>query len=274
LNHPLLTLCALSITALLSLGKIAIAADAKITNVAFQGINAALTLRIFGSGFGLPPSGVPCMSCSTRFIEIGGRLGCTDNYNILSWSQTKIVLSGLQANPVISVVIKVTNPQNKTVGVLSTVIPNRIGLSSPKIESVTFAGRSKELKITITGFGFGTAPPGVPGESNLPFLSFIDQPFDLTQWQAGYVGCSNSDAVTLDYTSWSNTKIRISGFGPRYGRGPRGAKFWTVAPGDIVTIAVANSGTNGVKIGYSVVESAIPFGSPLGTGAVWAGQLP
>jgi hypothetical protein len=48
-----------------------------------------------------------------------------------------------------------------------------------------------------------------------------------------------------------------------------------VAPGDIVTIAVANSGTNGVKIGYnSFVESNILFGSPLGTGAVWAGQLP
>jgi hypothetical protein len=265
-------LCALTITALLSLGETAIAAGAKIANVAFRGTNAALEVTIFGSGFGLPPSGVPCTSCSTPFIQIGGRIGCFDSYNILSWSQTTISLSGLQANPNNSIVVKVTNPQNKTVGILAAVTPNQIGLSSPTIESVTFAGRGKNLKITITGSGFGRAPPGVPGESILPFLSFIDHPFDLTQWQAGYEGCGNGDAVALDYASWSNTKILISGFGRGYGREKTN---WTVAPGDIVTIAVANSGTDGVKIGYSYNPNiGASFGSPLGTGAVWGGELP
>jgi hypothetical protein len=125
--------------------------------------------------------------------------------------------------------------------------------------------------MTITGSGFGTAPLGVPGESVLPFLSFIDQPLDLAQWQAGYAGCGNVDAVTLDYTSWSNTKILISGFGREYGRGPRGRHKWTVSPGDLFTIAVANSGTDGPKMGYT--SNPTPFGGPLGTGAVGIGQV-
>jgi hypothetical protein len=266
----------MSITALLSLGEIAIAAGAKIASVTFQGTNAALGVTIFGSGFGFPPPGVPCTSCSTPFIQIGGRIGCFDSYNIVSWSQTTIVLSGLQANPNNTIVVTVTNPQNKTTGVLSTVTPSRIGLSLPKIGSVSFAGSGKTLQMTITGSGFGTAPLGVPSEFILPFFSFIDQPFDSSQWQAGYSGCGNADSVALDYASWSNTKILISGFGTKYGRGPHGQRNWTVATGDIIAIAVANSGTDGLKIGYSYTPSKIiiPFGSPLGTGAVWGGQLP
>jgi hypothetical protein len=273
LSHPLLLLSVLSITALLSLDDIAIAAGAKIARVAFQGTNAALKLTISGSGFGLAPPGVPCTSCSTPFIQMGGRIGCFDSYNIVFWSQETIILSGVQANPDNTILVAITNPQDKTVGTLSVVTPRTIGLSSPKIRSVTFAGSRKNLNMAIVGSGFGTAPPGVPGEFSFAFFSFIDLPLDSSQWQAGYAGCGTSDAVALDYALWSNTKILISGFGREYGRGPRTQhNKWIVTPGDLVAIAVANSGKNGLKIGYSSNPTA--FGSPLGTGAVWVGQLP
>jgi hypothetical protein len=203
---------------------------------------------------------------------MGGGIGCFDSYNIVSWKQTQIVLSGLQANRNIEIVVAVTNPQTRQVSALFTVTPNTIALTRPTIRSVTFAGSGKNLHMTITGSGFGTAPPGVPGEVISPFLSFIDRPFDSGQWQAGYAGCGNTDFVALDYAIWSDTMIVISGFGRQYGRGPLGQHRWTVAPGDLATIAVANSGTGGLEIGYT--SNPIKFGRPLGTGEFAIMQLP
>jgi hypothetical protein len=272
LNHPLLILCALSVTALLTLGNIAVAAGPNIASVAFEGTNAALTVTISGSGFGSAPPGVPCHSCSTPFIQMGGLIGCFDSYNIVSWTQTHIVLSGLQANPNIGISVVVTNPQTKQVAAAHAATPNTIALTPLTIGPVTFAGSGKVLRITITGSGFGTVPPGAIGDVNTSFFSFIDQPFSSAQWQAGYSGCGDTDAVTLDYASWSDTMIIIGGFGPKYGRGPGAQHKWTVASGDLVTIAVANSATDGLKMGYS--SNPTPFGSPLGTGELSIAQLP
>jgi hypothetical protein len=275
-NHRRLALCVLSVAALLSSQSIAFAAGATITGVAFQGTNAALTVTISGSGFGSAPAGVPCKSCATPFINIGGRIGCFDSYNILSWTGSQIVLSGLQANPKNQLLVSVTNPQDKTVGVQSTVTPQSITLTTPpQIATVTFSGSGRNLKMIITGSGFGAAPPGVPGEVDLPSFMFVDLPNTIAQWNAGYTGCGNDDGVTLDYASWSNTKIVISGFGSDYGKGPRSEHSWQVTSGDFVSITVANS-ASGLKIGYNL-ESAkpfLPFASPLGTGTVWVGILP
>jgi hypothetical protein len=273
-NHRRIALCALSVAALLTSRSIAVAASATIAGVAFQGTNAALTIIISGSGFGLAPPGIPCTSCTTPFINIGGRIGCFDNYNIVSWTDRRIVLSGLQANRDNQILVSVTNPQNKTVGVL-TVTSKSIQVTPTKIATVAFTGSGRNLHMTITGSGFGAAPPGVPGEGNLPFLLLTDLPYEAAQWNAGYIGCGNNDAVTLDYASWSDTKIVISGFGGEYGKGPSNVHFWRVTPGDIVAIAVANS-ANGLKIGYSFIapNTSIVFASPLGTGTVWAGHVP
>jgi len=274
-NHRRLALCALSVAALLTSQNIAIAAGATIARVVFQGTNAELTIIISGSGFGSAPPGIPCKSCTTPYIKIGGRIGCFDKYNIVSWTDSRIVLSGLQANPDNEILVSVTNPQNKTIGVLSAATSKSIRLTSTKIAAVAFAGSGRNLQMTITGSGFGAAPPGVPGEGDLPFFLFTDLPFDTVQWYAGYIGCGIS-TMGLDYASWSDTKIVISGFGSEYGKGPRSSRSWRVAPGDIVAIAVANSATDGLKIGYgfSAAKTFIPFASPLGTGALWAGPLP
>jgi hypothetical protein len=268
------TLCALSVAALLA-SQNAIAAGPTITGASFAGTNAALTLTISGGGFGSAPPGALCKSCTTLYINIGGRIGCFDKYNIVSWTDDRIVLSGLQANPGNQILISVTSTLYGTVTVLSTAINNSIRLALPKISTVTFVGSGRHLRMTITGSGFGATPPGIHSEGDLPFFLFTILPLNSAQWSAGYIGCGDTDAVSLDYASWSPTKIVISGFGEKYGKGPSSANHWQVFPGDIVTIAVANSATNGLKIGYSSnPPTYVPFVSPLGTGAVWSGQLP
>jgi hypothetical protein len=257
--------------AVLTWTSIAVAAGPNIANVTFGGTNADLTATISGRGFGSAPPGVPCKSCTTQFLNISGRIGCEDAYNIASWTDNRIILSGLQGNPGGNVLISVENPQNKTISVTGIAIPNSITMiPRPKIESVAFTGSGRSLKMTIRGFGFGAAPHKVPGEEDLPFFSFVDLPFDATaEWVAGYASCGTSAAVTLDYASWSPTRIAISGFGPEYGRGPRQHHNWTVSSGDIISIAVANSATNGLKMNYSFAVF-----SPLGTGTLWGGRLP
>lgn len=260
-------LCGISMVMLLTWAGIAVAGDATITNVTFAGTNADLTMVISGSGFGIAPSDVPCMSCTTRYLNITGHIGCKESYDIKTWTNTRITLNGLESSPGSNILITVTNPQNKTVGVFAKAVPKSIELISPKIDSVAFAESGKNLRMTITGHGFGGAPASGLGELNLPFFVFIDLPFDSTQWEAGYANCVVGDAVTLNYESWSDTQIAVAGFGASYGKGSRKSRKWTVMPGDVVAIGVANSATSGLNFDYDV-------NSPVGTGTVWGGQLP
>jgi hypothetical protein len=279
-NHWRFALRGLAMVGLLTWAGVAAAAGATIASVAFTGTNADLTITISGSGFGLAPPHVPCKSCATPYLNIGGRIGCSGAYNIASWTPSRIILSGFQGSPGGDVIISVENPQNKTISVKPTAIPSSITItSSPKIDSVVFTGSGRNLKMTISGSGFGTAPRNVPGDLDVPFFAFVDLPFDAGpwggaapgQWGAGYESssCGWSNSVTLRYASWSPTRIAISGFGPNYGRGPRNAHKWTVSPGDIVTIFVANSGTGGLALSYTFNVL-----SPLGTGTLWGGLLP
>jgi hypothetical protein len=245
---------------------IAVAAGPRIASVTFTGTNADLTITISGSGFGQAPLGVPCKSCATPYLNIGGRIGCSDAYNIASWKDQKIILRGFQGNPGGNVIVAVENPQNRSLGVFAAMIPTSVVVaSSPTIQSVVFSGSGRNLHLIIIGSGFGNTPPGVPGNQNSPFFAFIDHPFNLArQWVAGYTSCGGADAVTLKYASWSARRIVISGFGSNYGK-----ENWEVKPGDIVAIAIANSGTNGLKMSYNFAVY-----SPLGTGSLWVGPLP
>lgn len=263
------TLCGVALVLLLGWGNIASAAGSKITNITFTGTNAGLTIVISGSGFGSSPPGVPCKSCKTPYLQITGRIGCTDLYNIVSWKDDFITLNGLQANPGSNILVTVENPQNKTVGVFAKAVPKSIAIVSPTINSVAFGGSGETLRMTVTGTGFGATPPSLPAQTNLPFFVFIDRPFAPATWEAGYANCGFGDAVALNYVSWSDTKISIDGFGRSYGRGPRGSRKWTVASGDVVAIAAANSSTKGMALSYD-----LHFDNPVGNGTVWGGQLP
>jgi len=254
--------------ALFAWANVSLAAGATITSVAFAGTNADLTITISGSDFG---SSVPCTACATPDLNIGGHIGCSDVYNIISWIPSSIKVSGIEGNPGSDVLIRVTNPQDKSVGILATAVPKSIRISTPKITSVTFTGSRENLRMKIQGTGFGAAPVGVtlPFDGNLPFFAFIDLPFDAAEWVAGYTNCGYPNLVTLDYESWSNTKIAVSGFGSTYGTGPGRYHHYTVAPGDFVAIAVANSANYGLQMGFD-----FNFYNPAGTGTVWGGRLP
>jgi hypothetical protein len=275
-NHWGPALGGAAIATLLIWTSIAVAGPS-ITSVSFAGTNANLRITISGRGFGLAP-GVPCKSCTTPHLNIGGRIGCLEAYNIVSWTDNRIILSGFQGNPGGTVLVAVENPQNKSSDLRGATIPASLDIApSPTIESVIFSDSGRNLHMTVKGSGFGVAPRGVPGDRDLPFFSFIDRPFSPFQWVAGYTSCGAINAVTLKYLSWSATRIVISGFGSEYGKGSAAYRHWTVAPDDRVAIAVANSGTSGLKMSYNIFN----FGpqdpgvlSPLGAGTLWGGRLP
>jgi hypothetical protein len=53
-------------------------------------------------------------------------------------------------------------------------------------------------------------------------------------WAAGH----NGDTVTLNYESWTDSRIVISGFGADY-RG--GSEDWIARPGDAVAVTLFNN---------------------------------
>jgi hypothetical protein len=85
----------------------------------------------------------------------------------------------------------------------------------------------------VDGSGFGSQPIGLPATTNVPQFQFVD----ITQgnWSAGR---TNISPVTLQYTSWTDSKIVISGFGPQYAVTPTNK----VVSGDLVALYVQNSG--------------------------------
>jgi hypothetical protein len=256
---------ALWATALLTCSNLALAANPKITSVAFTGPNVNLRVVIFGTGFGPAPPGVPCTKCSTPYLKVVyGRGDSCQVFNISSWTPTQIVFSGVSGDPGDAVLVLVKNPQNHLVGISSRVtIPRTIEFASPRIKSVTFAGLiGRNLEMTILGSGFGVSPPNFPFVGNLLFFAFADRPFEATGgWTAGYAQDRVQDTVTLKYGFWSPDKIVILGFGGAYGK-----NGFEIRPNDLVLIFVANSATCGLGLNS--------FFGPTSIAAAWGGHLP
>jgi hypothetical protein len=255
-------LAGLSAVVWLACSDLALAKNPTITTVAISGTNADLAVTISGSGFGTLPTGL-CTSCTTPYLNITDSqgYGC-QLFNITSWTDSAIAFNGLQGNPGDYMVVFVTNPQTGLVGVWATgSIPRSIKLASPKIASVSFAGSiGPDLQMTIMGSGFGASPLGLDAATDLPFISFVDKPFEAEAWQAGY----GEDPITLRYGSWSDNQIVVLGFGGKYG-----LRGHTVSPDDLVAIAVANSATCGLDV--NAKDASL---GPTSGGAVWGGRLP
>lgn len=102
--------------------------------------------------------------------------------------------------------------------------------ATPTIRAVHFSRIGQNLRIEVDGAGFGAAPQTLPAVANLNYFEFTD----VTQgsWHAG----SGSDPVNLQYASWNDTRIVITGFGSSYGG------QYKVAPGDKVALYVQYSG--------------------------------
>ena len=217
-SKPLMALC----LAGLPLGALA-APPPTITGVTFTSKAGVLSGVVRGKSFGAAPAGVPCNSCAVAEFGFTAtkNIFASLNYNITAWTNTKITLTGITgANPGDAVFAAVKNDALKNVATWGGNLPG--GSGNPVIKSVAFSGSGKNLRITVSGSGFGPAPSGVPGTGDTPYFNFVQYNIvspnqDNFPWGAGWQAQGIVDTTTLKYASWSDKQIVITGFAGAYG---------------------------------------------------------
>jgi hypothetical protein len=131
--------------------------------------------------------------------------------------------------------------------------------ATPHIVGVAFSGSGANTVLTIDGSGFGNAPSQVPFTGNLANFLLVDggsgtsAPFEAGSTNFG----SNSNVVTLNYQSWSDNQIVISGFSGAYGQ-----SGYTMHPGDLLHFTVWNSTATSASSANDVWTGAIPVIAP------------
>jgi len=119
--------------------------------------------------------------------------------------------------------------------------------SGPVSITAVYASRlGQNLHLEVQGTGFGAAPRTLPAVTQLSLFQIKN--VTAGGWCAGYPGC----AANLQYTSWTDTKIVIDGFGAEYG----GVK--TLSVGDQVQIYVKGSSGENVTWTGTFVPKAPP----------------
>jgi hypothetical protein len=113
------------------------------------------------------------------------------------------------------------------------------------------SGNGADISITITGSGFGVLPNppawNPPWSVNLPYLAIQNE---TRGWQAG--NSLNSDFVTLNIASWSDTAIAIKGFNFNTGN-------LVMQPKDNLSYWVCNPASGKCGFGnVTLVESGLP----------------
>ena len=106
---------------------------------------------------------------------------------------------------------------------------------APSIEKVYVSRIGQDIHIEVDGDGFGTAPHTLPAVGYLPQFSITD----ITQggWSAG----GPNQPVYLQYTSWTDSRIVIDGFGTQYGG------QYEMSVGDEVSIFVQSTKSGGLS---------------------------
>ena len=203
----------------------------KINKVTIAKTGTTYSATVTGTQFGTAPAGIPCNACSIPEIGFVATSQVTTplTYNVTSWTTTEIKFTGIQTAAGNALFLAV---KNDALGNVATWGGNIPGKKNPKITKVAFAGQGANLQITITGTGFGPAPSGVPGTTDIPYLNFLDWNIKAPgqfnfPWGAGWAAQNLTDTATLKYTSWTDTQIVISGFAGSYG-----TNGFTVSKGD------------------------------------------
>jgi hypothetical protein len=241
-----------------------------IRNVTISGSEADETLSLAGTGFSNPGLQVslPYLGDLPNFrifdlAQVGhGEWGYTGDANglaYLSWIDTQIVVSGFDRSPGDAIILTVWNDsgQGATWG---GNVPFTSG-DTLSITAVQFSGAGQNLHITVRGSGFGSAPVAMPYTGDLDQFFFEDDRTPCSGaalFNAGWTfwGELPAAVVTLQYASWSDTEIQISGFSGQYGQGCA-----TVEAGDPVAIAVFNSaavGPGGAQTAWGGVVQSTP----------------
>jgi hypothetical protein len=210
----------------------------RIDNVQFAGGPSGVSATINGNNFGAAPADVPCTACTPLELQVLDVTadGTEQAINVVAWSNTQITVTGIAANAGDAMEIDAYNDTTGNAGAWGGLVSREKGL--PKITSIQVSGSGETLSLTVNGTGFGAAPPGIGPNVNTPFFMFSDINNASTgtgggRWNAGYCGAYECDGVTLNYASWSNTQIVMSGFGGQYANGS-----WYVNPRDAFCVAV------------------------------------
>jgi hypothetical protein len=224
----------------------------QISSVAFTGSAGHYALTITGTGFGSPAATLPFTGDMPNFrivdnAQVGfGEWGYMGDANVLtyrSWTNNRIVVSGLGAQPGDALTMGVWNQTSQLGGAWGGNVPTTG--STPKITGVEMSGTGANLEILVYGSGFGAAPPNLPpfaSPADLDYFRFTDLRSHCgsgsTLFEAGFQGwnINQPTPVTLYYTSWSDNTIVVSGFAGSYGQGCA-----TYQPGDPVTVVVYNT---------------------------------
>ncbi len=215
-------IASVSLTALLLATAANAAAAPAVKKVKFTGTAGAYGATLSGTAFGTAPAGVPCTACAIpEFSLVASKSIATGlTYGITAWTNTKITLTAINGSAGDAVFAIVKNDALKNVATWGGNFPG--GKGNPVVKSVAFSGSGKNLKVTVTGSGFGAAPSGVPGTGDIPYLNYLEWNIkspgqDNYPWAAGWEAQGITDTVTLKYTSWSDTQIVASGFAGAYG---------------------------------------------------------
>jgi hypothetical protein len=179
-----------------------------------------------------------------------GYLGDAYTVDFNSWLPNAINVNGYTVGkPCDAIEVGAWNSQNNQADGVAWAgnIPGT-NCGTPQINSVVFSGSGANLHITIYGKGFGKAPSGIPcNNCDTEFLRFGDYAYHSFTGACGvcfYAGNSTSggsNSITLNYKSWSNTKIVLTGFAGTYGQ-----NGMAVSSGDPVTIDVWSTNATGL----------------------------
>jgi hypothetical protein len=215
---------------------------------------ATQTITIAGTGFGTHAA----YSGVSPYIELvdnsgtpwsAGYTGNGINLGISMWTNSEIVLTGFSGSygtthcirPGDSLTVSVWNAQTGVGPVVYPVVASGTIDNCPTaITSISAVLPQQTQTITITGEGFGSQA-AYTGDS-----AYIQVTDSTRSWIAGYTG----DGVTLGVTSWTDSKIVLSGFFGSFGPNH------CIAPGDHLSFSVWNAGTGAGPVVYPVVATS------------------
>ena len=245
-----------------------------IATVSISGSEGNYTLTVTGSGFGNPGVDVSLPYIGTlpnfRVLDVAqgadgewGYSGDTNALTFLTWFDTQMQVSGFGGSPGDAVVLTLWNGASGIGAAWGGNVPP-LSPGTPEITAVQFSGSGQSLNITVLGSGFGSAPVPMPYTGDLDQFFFEDERTPCSGsslFNAGWTfwGTMPPGAVTLNFESWSDSKIEIGGFAGQYGQGCA-----SVQPGDPIAIDVFNSGATGPRGGQTAWAGLVPTtpGSP------------
>src|SRR6185437_10812221 len=128
----------------------------------------------------------------------------------------------------------------------------RLEGATPTISAVHFSNIGPNLRIEVDGAGFGLPTVAMPYVGEVPNFLFTDVTHN---WSFGQPGQGN-----LQYTSWTDTRIVINGFGSSFNAS------YILTAGDSITIKVQNTTSQETVTWTGILRAEAPpapdFGGP------------